>query len=176
MANTKTKQGIIMLAGFCNPIKQKKKRDYISNELRNVLTYVSNGYFHISETDENLILFYKYKKQPYFKDVADVLLKMQEAFYDKIRHLNQTLNIELNINLKFVVHYGNFWRQKVKTENRLFGETVSEAYLLMKSNYFKSSSYILFSNSLLSVIEDYQYNISENKSIIPEVGTIYHLE
>lgn len=164
-----------MISDFCNSIEHKE-REYISTELRTALIEVNNGYFHISESEENLILFYKYRKQPYYKGLVDVLLRMKQAFNGKIKHLNELLNIEIDISLKFAIHYGKFSRQKTNVNNKLCGETVAETYSLMKIGYAQSSSYVLFSNSFLGVIEDYQYNITENKSIIPEIGTIYHLE
>ncbi|MBF6652955.1 DUF2652 domain-containing protein [Flavobacterium columnare] len=181
MTNTKVREGVILIpdfSGFTEFVFNTKiyMGENIIKQLLQSLIDMNNRYFYISEIEGDAILFYKYNKKPSFKDIVEVVLRMNAAFEQKLLELNLLLNTQIKLSLKFIIHHGKFSRYNIKLFRKLYGKPVVEAHKLLKNEYAEQPSYILFSNSFLEVAKNNNYVISDKAVSIDGIGKIYYLK
>lgn len=155
MTKTKGREGVILipdLSGFTEFVFNTKiyTGEYIVQQLLQSLIEVNDRYFYISEIHGDAIVFYKYHKKPSFTDIVAIILRMNDAFEQKLMELNLLLKSRIKLSLKFIVHYGQFSRYNIKLFKNLYGTPIIEAHKLLKNGYAEQPSYILFSNSFLA--------------------------
>ncbi|WP_394366177.1 hypothetical protein [Sphingobacterium daejeonense] len=56
-----------------------------------------------------VLLFYKYRKYPRYRETTEIIVQMQEAFAEKLSELNECMGINIEMSLRFIVHYGDFF-------------------------------------------------------------------
>ena len=174
-------EGIILIPdfnGFTEFVFNTKlyTGEYIVRQLLSILIDVNNQYFEISEIEGDAILFFRYDRNPSFKKVSKILRNMQNAFMMKVRELNEALSINIDLSLKFIVHYGAFSQYKIGSFRKLYGKPVVEAHQLLKNDFAKQPSYALFSSSFLENTEVDKDFYTDEKQDLPEVGEIHYFE
>jgi hypothetical protein len=101
----------------------------------------------LSEIEGDAILYYKTGKPICIEQMFAGLKKISTAFNTKYNYLKNQYNINADLSLKFIVHYGNIKVYDIAGFNSLYGEAVIESHTLLK-NGAGLSNYIL-------ITEDY---------------------
>lgn len=179
--DTNARKGIILIpdfSGFTEFVFNTRiyTGEFIVKELLSVLIEANNKQFYIAEIEGDAILFYKYNKYPSYKKIMKLLLQMLDAFNTRLEELNKILNTQIDLSLKFIVHYGTFSRYYIGEYKMLYGKTIIEAHGFLKNEHAVQRSYVLFSKSFLSVVTDSQARIFENSQYIPNFGMIHYID
>ena len=117
----------------------------------------------LSEIEGDAILYYKLGNPIPIKNMFAGFKKISEAFDNKYSSLKNLYNIEADLSLKFIVHYGNINVYDVRGFRQLYGETVIESHRLLK-NGCGASNYIL-------ITEDYFNALNQSTSDIPFIDS-----
>jgi hypothetical protein len=103
----------------------------------------------LSEIEGDALLFYKTGKPLPLRQVFAGVQKMYDAFNCKFKSLKEQHGIELDLSLKFIVHYGEINVYEIRGFKKLYGQTVIESHSLLK-NGFRASDYILITEDYIS--------------------------
>lgn len=128
---------------------------HIIEELLEILIDANEIGLEISEIEGDAILFYRFGKAP---TAAELLAQVQKMYVKFQAHLKRyeahricqcgaccTAN---NLNLKFIIHFGNIATKQVKEYSKLFGKDVILAHRLLK-NDINRDEYALFTDQLI---------------------------
>src|SRR5688500_11939502 len=107
----------------------------------------------LSEIEGDALLFYKLGQPIEITELFSGLKKMYEAFNNRFTELKKLHQIEMELSLKFIVHYGDINVYDIKGFRKLYGQTVIESHGLLKNGQ-EQSDYIL-------VTEDYFTALNE---------------
>ena len=130
--------------------------------LNNIIENNSLG-MDLSEIEGDAILFYKLGKPIPLKYVLSSFKNMYEAFDASYRRWKIQYNIEADLSLKLIVHYGNILVYDIKGFKKLYGETVIESHNLLK-NGNSEKNYILITEDYLSALH---HHVPDIKSFNP---------
>ncbi len=130
----------------------------ITSDLLNEIIDSNPLDIEISEIEGDAILFYKVGKPLSLKNVFAGFKNIYEAFNNKFESLKTLYNIEANLSLKFIVHYGEINVYNIKGFKKLYGQTVIESHCLLK-NGEGNKDYIL-------ITEDYFKALDQTKSVV----------
>ena len=111
----------------------------------------------ISEIEGDAVLFYKIGKPIPLQKIIYSYETMFEAFDTKYQRWKLQYNIQADLSLKLIVHYGDVLVYDIKGFKKLYGEVVIESHWLLKTES-AVSDYILFSEDYLEAL---QQNVSE---------------
>jgi len=130
----------------------------------------------IAEIEGDAIFFYKFGKSPSHKAVLRQYEAMLNDFIKTLDHLYQTGEEQIDLSLKMVVHYGAFTQYQISHFNKLYGEAVMEAHLLLK-NEMNSHSYVLMTDDYIHSlnnqnIEGYSSKGSKTCEILGGIKTV----
>lgn len=175
------KKGIIVIPDFSGFTKfvfntEMFVGEYVVKQLLGSLIESNKNYFQISEIEGDAILFYSFNKLPSYSELILMLSNMLDDFNRHIIAINKYLNNEIELSLKFIVHYGIFSEYSIGKFKKLYGKPVIEAHKFLKNKYAEKSSYILFSNSYLRMVQDFNYKLVNDNIYIPELGLIYYFK
>jgi hypothetical protein len=107
----------------------------------------------LSEIEGDALLFYKLGQPIEITELFSGLKKMYEAFNIRFAELKELHQIEMELSLKFIVHYGDINVYDIKGFRKLYGQTVIESHGLLKNGQ-EQSDYILLT-------EDYFVALNE---------------
>ena len=119
----------------------------------------------LSEIEGDALLFYKLGQPIEITELFSGLKKMYEAFNNRFAELKELHQIEMELSLKFIVHYGDINVYDIKGFRKLYGQTVIESHSLLKNGQ-EQSDYIL-------VTEDYFAALNETIINDPICGWKY---
>ncbi|MBV8325058.1 DUF2652 domain-containing protein [Chryseobacterium sp.] len=181
MKNTNIQEGIILIpdfSGFTEFVFNTKlyTGEYIVRQLLSTLIDVNGHYFEISEIEGDAILFYRYDENPSYQSISKILLKMRNAFNQKIEELSKSLSTTIDLSLKFIVHYGTFSQYNIGSFRKLYGKTIVEAHQLLKNGFAEQPSYALFSNSFLENTSHQETDHHKGSLRLSEIGGIHYFE
>lgn len=181
MKNTNIQEGIILIpdfSGFTEFVFNTKlyTGEYIVRQLLSTLIDVNDQYFEISEIEGDAILFYRYDENPSYQNISGMLWNMRKAFNKKVKELNKSLSMTIDLSLKFIVHYGAFSQYSIGNFRKLYGKTIVEAHQLLKNGWAEQPSYALFSNSFLENSNNQESDFNKDQRHLPEVGMIHYFE
>jgi hypothetical protein len=111
---------------------------------------------NLSEIEGDAVLFYKIGKPIPLKQILSGFNNMHEAFDNKYQQWKIQYNIQADLSLKLIVHYGDIIVYDIKGFKKLYGETVIESHNLLKTGS-NTTDYIL-------VTEDYMKALHQNIS------------
>ena len=111
---------------------------------------------NISEIEGDAILFYKIGNPFPLKEIINGFTNMYEAFDTRFKKWKLQYDIEADLSLKLIVHYGDIIVYDIKGFRKLYGETVIESHNLLK-NGNGICEYIL-------ITEDYVKALHQNIS------------
>lgn len=175
------RKGVVVipdLSGFTHFVFNTKMLvgQFIVRELLNTLIDSNKNNFQVSEIEGDAILFYKYTTSPSYHEVSSYAISTLKDFNQKIESMNMQFDTKINLNLKFIVHYGDYTQYQVHGFNKLYGKPIVEAHQYLKNSYAQHSSYILFSNLFLLNANDFDFKLTSDKSsYIPKIGMIKYL-
>lgn len=147
------------ISGFTNFVKS------VNIELGSSITFdllsdiIDNNILNLemSEIEGDAVLFYKIGEPLPLDSLFKAFTNMYEAFDSKYNLWKQQYNIEADLSLKLIVHYGDIIVYDIKGFKKLYGETVIESHNLMK-NGNGVSNYILVTEDYVNAMKT---NISE---------------
>lgn len=102
----------------------------------------------LSEIEGDAALLYKFGKKLKPNAILKQYEAMLENFYREQALIKKEYQLDLNLSLKLIAHYGEFGQYELGTFKKLFGTPVIEAHRLLK-NDVKSSMYVLITDDLL---------------------------
>jgi hypothetical protein len=130
----------------------------ITSDLLNEIIDSNTLDLEISEIEGDAILFYKAGMPLPLKNMFACFKKIYEAFNSKFESLKSSYNIEADLSLKFIVHYGDINVYNIKGFRKLYGQTVIESHCLLK-NGEGNRNYIL-------ITEDYFKALDQAVSVV----------
>jgi hypothetical protein len=105
----------------------------------------------ISEIEGDAVLFYKIGQPIPLSQIFVAFNNMYEAFNKKYRELSARYKINLNLSLKFILHYGEMSVYYIKGFKKLYGQTIIESHRLLK-NGSGNSDYILITDDYIKAV------------------------
>jgi hypothetical protein len=106
----------------------------------------------LSEIEGDAILFYRIGKPIPVQKIINSYETMFEAFDTKYRRWKLQYNLQADLSLKLIVHYGDVLVYDIRGFKKLYGEVVIESHSLLKTES-TVSDYILFSEDYLEALE-----------------------
>ena len=102
----------------------------------------------ISEIEGDAILFFKYGKRISAKDILHQFCLMKEVFNQEMKFLEEELQLNIDLSLKLIAHYGALAQYNIGKFEKLYGQSVIEAHHLLK-NSVASNTYVLLTDAFL---------------------------
>jgi Protein of unknown function (DUF2652) len=146
------------ISGFTNFVKNIDINlgvSIIRDLLKNIIDNTHPD-MNLSEIEGDAILFYKIGQPFPLKEIIKEFTNMYEAFDIRFKKWKLQYDIEADLSLKLIVHYGDIIVYDIKGFRKLYGETVIESHNLLK-NGNGISDYIL-------ITEDYVKALHQNIS------------
>jgi hypothetical protein len=155
-------QGLIFIpdiSGFTNFVKNIDINLGVSitSDLLNGIIDNNPLDLNLSEIEGDAVLYYKIGKPIPLQQVFDGFQYMYQAFDEKYQRWKLLYNIEADLSLKLIVHYGNIIVYDIKGFKKVYGETVIESHRLLK-NGIGASEYMLITEDYVKAL---QQNISD---------------
>ncbi|WBL27056.1 DUF2652 domain-containing protein [Zunongwangia sp. HGR-M22] len=133
----------------------------IISKLLNAIIKSNTLDLKISEIEGDAVLFFKYGKRISAKEILHQFCLMKEGFHQEIGFLEEEFQLDIDLSLKLIAHYGPLAQYNIGKFEKLYGQTVVEAHHLLK-NSVESKSYVLLSEELLNSEENSELkNISQ---------------
>jgi hypothetical protein len=129
----------------------------IIQDLLNAMINSNPLQMEVSEIEGDAILFYQMGEPHPLTELVKAFMQMQRAFNRKFDAYKKQYNLEADLSLKLIVHYGDIILYDIRGFKKLYGEAIIEAHLLLK-NGNKSNDYILITEDYMQAL---QVNISD---------------
>lgn len=155
-------QGLIFIpdiSGFTNFVKSIDidLGVSITSDLLNGIIDNNPLDLNISEIEGDAVLYYKIGKPIPLQEVFNGFKYMYEAFDTRYKRWKLLYNIEADLSLKLIVHYGDIIVYDVKGFTKLYGETVIDSHNLLKTGN-DAKEYLLITEDYVKAL---QQNISD---------------
>lgn len=152
----RVEQGNILIpdiSGFTNFVTQTDLTTgtIITQRLLTAIMESNNLGLKISEIEGDALLLYKFGKRFTEKEVLDQFEKMLSQFQIELALIAEEMGIYPDLSLKLIAHYGSISEYRVLNFQKLYGDSIIEAHVLLK-NSIKSDTYALITNELLDDI------------------------
>ena len=127
----------------------------------------------LSEIEGDAVLFYRIGKPISFQRIIDSFENMFEAFDGKYQQWKLKYNLQTDLSLKLIVHYGDILVYDIKGFKKLYGEVVIESHRLLKS-VSSASDYILFTEDYLNALhQNFSEVLSSNDKYVSHKSHLY---
>ena len=103
----------------------------------------------VSEIEGDAVLFYKQGFPIPAHCILNQFELMLQVFNEKKEELSQRYDIEIDMSLKMVAHYGSFTEYNLSGFKKLYGKVVIESHRLLK-NSIESRCYALITDDLIA--------------------------
>lgn len=107
----------------------------------------------LTEIEGDALLFYRVGEPIPLKDLLSGFKSIFHAFNTRFKILKAKYNLDVNLSLKCIVHYGEIKVYKIRGFRNLFGKAVIESHNLLK-NGCGESEYILITGDYLNALEN----------------------
>jgi hypothetical protein len=149
-------QGLILIpdiTGFTNFVKEINIEDGVSitHELLSEIIDHNVLGLQLSEIEGDAVLFYKVGEPIPMEEMLDGINTMYEAFERKYHALKLQYDIQSELSLKFILHYGDMDVYEIRGFTKLYGQTIIESHRLLK-NGSTYSSYILITEDYVKAL------------------------
>ena len=125
----------------------------IISKLLNAIIKTNVLDLQISEIEGDAVLFFKYGKRISANDILHQFCLMKEVFNQEVKFLEEEFQLNIDLSLKLIAHYGPLAQYNIGKFEKLYGQTVIEAHQLLK-NSVNSNTYVLLSDALLDSEEN----------------------
>jgi uncharacterized protein YndB with AHSA1/START domain len=129
---------------------------HIIQELLEILIDANEINLIISEIEGDAILFYREGKPPTAVELLSQVQRMYVRFHAHLKKYESHRICQCgacsranNLKLKFIVHYGQISKNRVKEYSKLFGKDVIVAHRLLK-NEISHQEYVLLTHQLIN--------------------------
>lgn len=160
----KVKEGMLLIAdisgytGFVHNTDLTTGSNIISELLSSIIDENILD-MNIVEIEGDAVFFYKYGVPPSISQILEQYERMLDSFHKKQNELRYTLDVDLDLTLKLIVHYGEMSEFKIGSFTNLYGQVVIEAHRLLK-NSIPSNAYVLLTDELIKACKAYvEYDI-----------------
>ncbi len=140
-------------------------RDLLSEVIDN-----NNLELELSEIEGDAVLFYKLGLPIPLSEVFNTFNRMHKAFNQKKQALRNKYKIEIDLSLKFILHYGEMNIYYIKGFKKLYGQMIIESHRLLK-NGTGYSNYILITDDYMKAIRNSSENIHTNNWNLSSVSS-----
>lgn len=154
LTRKKVKEGMLLIAdisgytGFVHNTDLTTGSNIISELLSSIIDEnILN--MNIVEIEGDAVFFYRYGEPPSVSQILQQYERMLDAFHRKQNNLRYILDVDLDLTLKFIVHYGEMSEFKIGSFTNLYGQVVIEAHRLLK-NSIPSNAYVLLTDELIN--------------------------
>jgi hypothetical protein len=144
----------------------------ITSDLLNEIINSNPLDLEISEIEGDAILYYKEGPPLPLNIMLAGFKDIYEAFNKKFEGLKSLYNLDANLTLKFIVHYGEINVYNIKGFKNLYGQTVIESHCLLK-NGEGNKNYVLITEDYFKALDqtvslisssNWEYNISSSQT------------
>jgi class 3 adenylate cyclase len=125
---------------------------YIIQDLLSAMIVNNPLRLEVSEVEGDAILFYKLGKPHPVDELVNAFSQMQQAFYTKYEQYKRQYNLQTELSLKLIVHYGDIILYDIRGFRKLYGETIIEAHRLLKSGH-GANDYILVTDDYMEALQ-----------------------
>ena len=125
----------------------------IISKLLNAIIKTNVLDLQISEIEGDAVLFFKYGKRISANDILHQFCLMKEVFNHEVKFLEEEFQLNIDLSLKLIAHYGPLAQYNIGKFEKLYGQTVIEAHQLLK-NSVNINTYVLLSDALLDSEEN----------------------
>lgn len=160
----KVKEGMLLIAdisgytGFVHNTDLATGSNIISELLSSIIDENILD-LNIVEIEGDAVFFYRYGTPPPVSQILEQYDRMLDAFHKKQNELRYTLDVDLDLTLKLIVHYGEMSEFRIGNFTNLYGQVVLEAHRLLK-NSVPSSAYVLLTDELIKASStDVEYSV-----------------
>ena len=165
-------EGLIFIpdiSGFTNFVKNIEINDGVSITRELLSEIIDNNPLNLelSEIEGDALLFYKIGKPIPLNTVLDGFYQIYEAFDRKYKSLKVKYNVDIELSLKFILHYGEMSIYDIKGFRKLYGQTIIESHRLLK-NGSNNSNYILITEDYIRAL-----NSSGTSAREDEIGPFF---
>lgn len=149
------------ISGFTNFVQTTEinHSQHVIAELLEVLIDANRFNMKLAEVEGDALFFYKENEILDQKDLFDQMEAMYIAFYSHLKRLEknkickcQACSTAIDLELKIVVHVGEFQFIEIQDIRKPFGEAVIQVHRLLK-NSVKSDNYVLISDDMVKSID-----------------------
>jgi hypothetical protein len=167
------------ITGFTNFVNNTEVEHgvHIISELLELMIDSTTNDLQLAEIEGDSLFMYS-SKIPTYKQLVAQTSKMLEAFrnhtssYESKRICNcGSCRTTTNLELKFLVHYGDLTFMKVKDFVKPYGSDVIKIHRMLKNNV-PVNEYILFTNAAFKLYEDQLDETWKKKSSSLDSGTV----
>ncbi len=146
------------ISGFTKFVKSTEiaHSQHIVEELLELLIDANEMDLEISEIEGDAILFYRQGPKPTAAEILAQVQRMYVKFHAQLKKYETQRICQCGacssangLALKFVLHFGEISKKRVKNFTKLFGSDLILAHRLMK-NEVKMEEYVLFTHQLLN--------------------------
>lgn len=142
------------ISGFTNFVKNIEINDGVSitRDLLSEIIDKNPLNLELSEIEGDALLFYKIGKPIPLDAVLSAFYKIYEAFNRKYKSLKEKYNVDIELSLKFILHYGEMSVYNIKGFRKLYGQTIIESHRLLKTGT-NDSNYILITEDYIKALK-----------------------
>lgn len=160
----KVKEGMLLIAdisgytGFVHNTDLTTGSNIISELLSSIIDENILD-MNIVEIEGDAVFFYRYGTPPSVAQILEQYERMLDSFHKKQIELRYTLDVDLDLTLKMIVHYGEMSEFRIGNFTNLYGQVVIEAHRLLK-NSIPGNAYVLLTDELIKASRaDVEYDI-----------------
>ena len=141
------------ISGFTNFVKNIEINDGVSITRELLSEIIDNNPLNLelSEIEGDALLFYKIGKPIPLDMVLNAFCKIYEAFNRKYKSLKEKYNVDIELSLKLILHYGEMSVYSIKGFQKLYGQTIIESHRLLKTGT-NDSNYILITEDYIKAL------------------------
>jgi hypothetical protein len=184
--NPTTRKGFLMLADitgftpFVAATELDHSQEILQNILKNIISYLTPT-FKLAEVEGDAVFVYSDGLASH-----DMVLEILESAYFKFRDRKASLTrirtchckaceMASSLDLKFIVHYGDYIMNNVGGKNKPLGTSVNVAHRLLKNHVMEATNwtaYALFTKDCLDAIQLYPDKLHEQLEEYEHIGKI----
>ena len=123
------------ISGFTNFVRNIEIDDGVSITRELLSEIIENNPLDLdlSEIEGDAILFYKIGKPIPLDTVLNAFSQIYDAFEKKYKILKKKYDVNIDLSLKFILHYGEMSVYDLKGFRKLYGQTIIESNRLLKT-------------------------------------------
>lgn len=181
-----TRKGFLMLADitgftpFVAATELEHSQEILENMLKGIISFLTPT-FNLAEVEGDAVFVYSDKLSRH-----DIVLEIIESAYFAFRDRKASLHrvrtchckaceMASSLDLKFIVHYGDYIMNNVGGKNKPLGSSVNIAHRLLKNHVMDATgwnAYALFTKDCLDVIQTYPDKLHEQPEEYEHIGKI----
>lgn len=186
--NTTTQQGFLILADitgftpFVADTELEHSNEILHNILKGILSYLTPS-FTLAEVEGDAVFVYSpIERFPRGETILEIIESSYSAFRDKKKSLSRVITCNCkacqmapSLDLKFIVHYGEYIMNNVSGKKKPLGTSVNVVHRLLKNSVNEVTgwkAYILFTKDCVDAIGMNSTKLHQQTERIDHIGTI----